>query len=74
MLKINLNYSAFPYFTRKAVTDYLIVKTILKQLTMTINMPSTKTGLQGTEAQARTRTLLALWNLEGAKAEVKKVN
>lgn len=39
---------------------------------MTINMPSAKTGLQGTEAQARTRTLLALWNLEGAKAEVKK--
>ena len=35
-------------------------------------MPLKKTGLQGTEAQAKTRTLLALWNLGGAKAEVKK--
>lgn len=39
---------------------------------MTINMPSKKTGLQGTEAQAKTRTLLVLWNLGGAKVEVKK--
>lgn len=35
-------------------------------------MPSKKTGLQGTEAQAKTRTLLTLWNLGGAKVEVKK--
>ena len=35
-------------------------------------MPSKKTGLQGTEAQAKTRTLLTLWNLGGAKEEVKK--
>lgn len=35
-------------------------------------MPPKKTGLQGTEAQAKTRTLLALWDLEGAKTEVKK--
>ena len=39
---------------------------------MTINMPSKKSGLQGTEAQAKTRTLLALWNLGGARCEVKK--
>ena len=30
------------------------------------------TGLKDTEPQAKTRTLLALWNLGGAKAEVKK--
>jgi predicted transcriptional regulator len=35
-------------------------------------MPSKKIGLQGTEAQAKTRTLLALWNLGGTKTEVKK--
>lgn len=35
-------------------------------------MPSKKTGLQGTEAQAKTRTLLALWDLGGARCEVKK--
>ena len=35
-------------------------------------MPLKKTGLQGTEAQAKIRTLLALWNLGGPKAEVKK--
>ena len=35
-------------------------------------MPPKKTGLQGTQAQAKTRTLLTLWNLVGAKAEVKK--
>ena len=31
-----------------------------------------KIGLKGTESQARTRTLLALWNLGGTKTEVKK--
>lgn len=35
-------------------------------------MPPKKTGLQGTEAQAKTRTLLALWDLGGAACEVKK--
>jgi hypothetical protein len=35
-------------------------------------MPSKKVGLQGTESQAKTRTLLALWNLGGTKIEVKK--
>ena len=35
-------------------------------------MPTKKTGLQGTEAQTKTRTLLALWNLGGTKSEVKK--
>lgn len=39
---------------------------------MIINMPSKKIGLQGTESQAKTRTLLALWNLGGTKTEVKK--
>ena len=33
---------------------------------------SKKTGLKGTEAQIKTRTLLALWDLGAAKAEVKK--
>lgn len=35
-------------------------------------MPSKKTGLQGTEVQTETRTLLVLWDLGGANAEVKK--
>lgn len=35
-------------------------------------MPSKKTSLQATEAQTKTRTLLALWDLGGAKTEVKK--
>lgn len=35
-------------------------------------MPSKRIGLQGTESQAKTRTLLALWNLGGTKTEVKK--
>lgn len=34
-------------------------------------MATTK-GLRGTEAQAKTRLLLALWDMGGAKAEVKK--
>lgn len=33
---------------------------------------SKKTGLKGTEAQIKTRTLLALWDLGAAKTEVKK--
>jgi predicted transcriptional regulator len=33
---------------------------------------SKKTGLKGTEVQIKTRTLLALWDLGAAKAEVKK--
>ena len=33
---------------------------------------SKKTGLKGTEAQRKTRTLLALWDLGAAKIEVKK--
>lgn len=35
-------------------------------------MTSEMTGLQDTEHQAKTRTLLALWNLGGARCEVKK--
>ncbi|AFY50035.1 hypothetical protein Nos7524_4276 [Nostoc sp. PCC 7524] len=35
-------------------------------------MVSKNTGLKGGEAQAKTLTLLALWDLGGAKAEVKK--
>lgn len=35
-------------------------------------MPQKRTGLQGTEAQTKTRTLLVLWDLGGANAEVKK--
>lgn len=35
-------------------------------------MVSNKTGLKGTEAQRKTRTLLALWDLGAAKTEVKK--
>jgi hypothetical protein len=35
-------------------------------------MVSKNTGLKGREAQAKTLTLLALWDLGGAKAEVKK--
>ncbi|AFY32638.1 hypothetical protein [Calothrix sp. PCC 7507] len=35
-------------------------------------MASKKTGLQGSESQAKTLILLALWDLGGAKTEVKK--
>ena len=35
-------------------------------------MTSEMAGLQDTEHQAKTRTLLALWNLGGARCEVKK--
>lgn len=35
-------------------------------------MPSKKNDLNGKEVQNKTRTLLALWDLGGAKAEVKK--
>ncbi len=35
-------------------------------------MPSKNTGLQDMEAQAKTRLLLALWDLGGSKQEVKK--
>ncbi len=35
-------------------------------------MASKKSGLQSSEAQAKTLTLLALWDLDGAKTEVKK--
>ncbi|MBR8840705.1 MAG: hypothetical protein DSM106950_43720 [Stigonema ocellatum SAG 48.90 = DSM 106950] len=35
-------------------------------------MASTNTGLQGMKTQAKTRLLLALWDLGGAKQEVKK--
>ncbi len=35
-------------------------------------MVSKKTGLKGTEAQRKTRTLLALWDLGAEKTEVKK--
>lgn len=35
-------------------------------------MQSKNTGLKGTEAQANTRTLLALWDLGDAKKEIKK--
>jgi hypothetical protein len=44
-------------------------------LNITLNMASKNTGLQGMDAQAKTaktRFLLALWDLGGAKQEVKK--
>jgi len=37
-------------------------------------MSSKKTGLQGSESQAKTLILLALWDLGGAKTEVKKTD
>ncbi len=48
------------------------MKTILVLSDRIIGMVSKKTGLQGREAQVKTLTLLALWDLGGAKTEVKK--
>lgn len=43
-------------------------------MTELVDMLSKKTGLQGSEDQAKTLTLLALWDLGGAKTEVKKTD